>query len=400
VPGLEGVRFLAAVSVIFIHATLIAEPLHHGGPAGSWLARTSYLAVDVLFVVSGFAQFLPMAATGPDKLPPWRTYTIRRIARIVPPYWLACVATAIYVGRFGWGWGVPNRSVGLLEFIVHLLFLNHIVFGVVGRNGFGVNSAFWTMTSEALFYVCLPFVAQRFLRHPFWGLAGAFAIAAGWRILALSTGASENFMSQAPAFAFHFAIGMAAAMVVVRCRHESAADQRQARRIRWIAFAALVWGVAAMAAWMRAADPAAHHYSVSFMVDSRWIWNIATTVPIGLLLASLTFAPTWSVLPFSNRVSRWLGQGTYGTYLFHTLILVMIGQKLHDLGFGPMGLWEIGGATAIEALLVGRLSYLVVEEPVRRAAKRTAARLEARAAGTSRRPPRLHVRSREATDAV
>ena len=396
-PAMEGLRLVAAVIVVIFHCQAVSAEIRGGGPAGMWLVRTGYFSVDALFVLSGFAQFLPFAAAGPDRRQDWRGYAIRRFLRIVPAYYVALVLTGLYVGHFTLGAGHSGRTVGIWELLLHAAFLHHFIYGVGGQVGFGINTAMWTLTAEACFYVMLPFVARRFLRRPVVGLVVAFGVSVGWRVFASIVAGpheiSEHLVSQVPAFAFHFALGMAAAMVAVRLREMVAVGDRLGRQIRWGGVLGVAWGVAALFAWQRAADPAAHHFSQHYALWDRYMWNPIPTVAFAILIVALAVAPRWSYWPLANPVTRWLGEATYGTYLLHILVMLEISREWKTLGHAAMPLWEIGGLTVMESILLGRLSFMLVEEPARRLGRNLAARWSSTAVRPTRRPTRSHSRA-------
>src|SRR5450631_1624589 len=84
--ALDGLRALAALSVVGYH---VASFTGHS-PHSLMLAQLK-AGVAVFFVISGFVLYSPWAralATG-GPLPAWRTYLTRRVARIVPGFWVA-----------------------------------------------------------------------------------------------------------------------------------------------------------------------------------------------------------------------------------------------------------------------------------------------------------------------
>ncbi len=83
--GIQALRFVAALLVVFTHSTFyVGERLIPGFPVWS----NGAAGVDIFFVISGFvmvisSQELLARADG------WRIFMMRRIARIVPLYWIA-----------------------------------------------------------------------------------------------------------------------------------------------------------------------------------------------------------------------------------------------------------------------------------------------------------------------
>jgi peptidoglycan/LPS O-acetylase OafA/YrhL len=169
------------------------------------LRLDSFFSIDFLFVVTGFLLFLPVVARG--SFGSVRAYGVRRVARIVPAYVVSLIATWILVVAIGH----PPLSLDDAE-----VFAAHLVFAQLELNvsGFGVNEVYWFMSIIALFYLLLPFVANRYLRHPLLGLAIAIAIVAVWR--SLTGDARYILFIQFPLFVVDFAIGMTVAWLFMR----------------------------------------------------------------------------------------------------------------------------------------------------------------------------------------
>src|SRR4051812_4239805 len=92
VPGLDGMRGLAALYVVLFHCWLLTFrgfPANHGPSWLGWL-RYGHLAVIFFLICSGFSLAVSPAVRG------WRLgstarYARRRAWRILPPYWAALV---------------------------------------------------------------------------------------------------------------------------------------------------------------------------------------------------------------------------------------------------------------------------------------------------------------------
>lgn len=95
--GVQALRAVAALLVVFGHATheleTIAERIGHAPIDASFLHSGG--GVDIFFVISGFI----MVHTSADRFgrpDAWRIFLTRRIARIVPLYWL--LTTTLLIG--------------------------------------------------------------------------------------------------------------------------------------------------------------------------------------------------------------------------------------------------------------------------------------------------------------
>ena len=87
-PGLDGLRAVAVIAVIFYHA-------NH-----SWL-EGGFLGVEVFFVISGYLITLLLVAesqrTGTINL---REFWLRRARRLLPALWILLVGITVYVSLF------------------------------------------------------------------------------------------------------------------------------------------------------------------------------------------------------------------------------------------------------------------------------------------------------------
>lgn len=176
--NLQFLRFIAAAAVLFSHSADLLVPHASVVWKVPWTA-----GVDLFFVISGFimvwltsGQFGVRGAAG--------RYLLRRMIRIVPPYWfftLAMIATALVAGEH-----VRNQRLGAAQLVTSFLF-------VPWPRGDGalnpILSQGWTLNYEAFFYLC--FAAAMMSRRGLAWLAAAFvALAAaqplvpeGWFVL-------------------------------------------------------------------------------------------------------------------------------------------------------------------------------------------------------------------------
>jgi exopolysaccharide production protein ExoZ len=136
--GLQNLRALAALSVVVAHlesahvlgAHLITPYLRYGA-----------VGVDIFFVISGFITiYASRGLFGSDQGP--HAFLGRRIARIVPIYWLMTVAHITTMFAFGYG-----PLIELDRVVCSFLFLP-FAYGGLPINGVG-----WTLNFEMFFYV-------------------------------------------------------------------------------------------------------------------------------------------------------------------------------------------------------------------------------------------------------
>ena len=146
-PLMDSLRAIAALSVFVYHVAFVLGWFDEG-LAGRYL-RELNLGVSIFFVLSGFLLYRPFVAARVEgePSPALVPYAIRRVARIVPAYWVALTIIAIWL---------PVSGVFTAE-------------GIVTYYGFlqaydpdtitgGIGQA-WTLTVEVSFYILLPILA-------------------------------------------------------------------------------------------------------------------------------------------------------------------------------------------------------------------------------------------------
>lgn len=169
IPEIDGLRFIAIALVVLFH--LSAEVYSKSSVpliAQSWYSELftffgrGDIGVRIFFVISGFILGRPFARhylLGHAR-PSLRSYYLRRLSRIEPPYLIniaACtLAIAIYTH-------VPLRTL-LGPFTASALYLHGFIFG--GSNV--INPVAWTLEMEVQFYVLVPLLTLIFLVRPAW----------------------------------------------------------------------------------------------------------------------------------------------------------------------------------------------------------------------------------------
>ncbi|HMJ78070.1 MAG TPA: acyltransferase, partial [Iamia sp.] len=172
-PALDGLRGLAAVLVVIFHVTGAVDRFS-AWTWGEGLARFGNLGVALFFVLSGFLLSRPFFAAhlAEERPPQLGRYAIRRLARIVPAYWVA-LTVWLFVIRDN-----PLEGGGAAYALLY-------GFGQAYDRDFidggGSLSVAWTLSIEMSFYIVLPAVA--------WGLCRLAARGSIGRRVALLTSA-------------------------------------------------------------------------------------------------------------------------------------------------------------------------------------------------------------------
>ena len=175
---LDGLRLLAAISVVAFHFTAYQSPqwgvpVTEVFPDLGWVTSYGGFGVQLFFVISGFV--ILMSAWG-RSIP---SFVASRIARIYPAYW-AAVVLAVLLFRVIWPEG---KTVSLQQALMNLTMLQ-TPFGVDD-----VDGVYWTLWVELCFYM----IIAVFMRI---GITATrvLVFCAAWPVLATFAYGSDNVL--------------------------------------------------------------------------------------------------------------------------------------------------------------------------------------------------------------
>ena len=211
----EGLRALACLTVVFNHAIAESYPsaYHVSIPENLSLLRLWFAfghhAVTAFIVISGFCLGLPAASQQFKREIGWGTFMVRRIARILPPYYAALIISLIIAWAFfpspvgiHYDFSAHPRSLDILS---HVLILQNVV-------GTGqINYSLWSIATELHIYAGFPLLVKVLSKRGGWFLALlGVLISFALSFLLLETRLSRAYVHLAGAFI----VGVGASCVV------------------------------------------------------------------------------------------------------------------------------------------------------------------------------------------
>jgi peptidoglycan/LPS O-acetylase OafA/YrhL len=335
--ALDGLRALAALSVLAFHAWLYRP----GGPPGPRDALADQILFELcrglilFFVLSGYLLYRAFVRGPVD----WRRFALRRVARIVPAYYVCVLGCLALLAAVGYSAGLPAAH----ELPLFAVLAQNYTADTVTQ----LNPVTWTLGVEAAFYVLLPIVGLLALRlrgaaHVAL-LCGLVLVTLGWNALTDGFVATRTL----PAYIGHFALGM---LVAVWAERRGEREPLAAR-----ATAALVLAGAAIVAlnsyW---AETAARDAFVRAELG-----NLPAALGFALILAAAVAGSGPSVAWLRARALVAVGVVSYGVYLWHVPLL-LVARELDALP----GSWPARLALLLPAALaLGALSWRWVERP-------------------------------------
>lgn len=378
VVTLDALRGLAAWLVLLSHVGFWTGRTADGAIGG--LAARGDAGVAIFFALSAFLLSGPLVRRALGREVRWSpsTYARRRAARILPPYYLALgavVATALLLG------GPAAAVLDAPTLLVHL----GVGQGVTGRT-FQSFTQTWSLTSEVTFYVLLPVLAGALTP---WVTAPASPRARAHRMLAVWTlvgtlgvlvqagvspftgpGASwwpGAVATSALGHALWFAVGGALAVVLeaessgvrlVGGRGATLLEMLRTSPGTMLLAAGVLWLAAAtsLAGPRDLADP-----STGAAVAKEVVYALAAG---GLMLAALSRGVAGVVA--DSRLAgacRFLGNTSYGVFLWHVLVLQVVFAVL-DLPLFAAPFVPVLVLVTVLSLGLAQLSWVLVERPV------------------------------------
>ena len=360
VGALDGVRAVAAYTVIATHAGFASGRALDNGPFAPLLARLNF-GVTLFFLLSGYLLFRPFAAaavrgtTGPAIGSFWW----RRFLRIAPAYWLAVSVTLAFIA--------PGHTTAS-QWRNYLLLTQTYA----GQNNHPYLSQMWTLAVEIAFYACLPLfsvVTRRLFRRA--EITGQLVLIGVLIAGALATnlamhrvyGVYAEGLLWLPAYLDWFALGMF--LAVASCIPATGYRWRQTLD-QWAAYPGTCWAVGALLIWISLLPLGGPR---NLTPPTTWEWTnrhlLFGAAAFFFLLPVILGSHRWIDRTLGSRVGRWFGEISYGVYLWHLGLLLAIQRWLGWREFTGH-FWALYFLTGAAATTVAALSWRLVERPLLR----------------------------------
>jgi peptidoglycan/LPS O-acetylase OafA/YrhL len=370
--GLDGLRGVAALCVFLVHIWIYTQPSRPPrDDFWSYLTFELRLCVVFFFVLSGFLLFRDFARavvrrSGPADAP---GYGIRRVARIVPAYYVALLGAVALL----WGGTTEGfRAIASEELGLFALFSQNYSPETLLR----FNPVLWTLALEVAFYIALPFIgmlAYRLggVRRTSLLLAALIACGLVYNTL-VHYGEWGSVAAYAlPSYLPYFALGM---MLSLGLESSLARKGRRPELGPAATLALLVGGFGLVAI-----DGYWHASTLEPALDAGI--GIFQDLPAGFGFAAVISAAAFGRGPAVEwtrfRPFVYVGVVSYGFYLWHVPLILFIKR----LGLLPANFFAAVAVALPIALAVAAASWHVMEKPaIEWAARRTRARREARQA--------------------
>ena len=349
IHGLDGLRALAIIGVLVFHLRALSLP---GG----------YLGVDVFFVISGFLiTTLLIRELRKNHRLNLKAFWTRRARRLIPALVtvvLVSVALALLAGN-DLLVNIERQVVGALTFSNNWLEI------AAGSSYFNATSPqlfvnFWSLAVEEQFYLLWPLVftvvmaTTRTGRQRVGILLGLAATSAVLMAVLFTPGQDATRVYYGTdTHAFGLMIGAALAL-------SAAGESANIFAWRWYLRSRVLLamaGVAGLIVLMTTLTPdSAFAYRGGIVLAS-----VCTALIIGAFPGPKNFVQMF----FDLRPLVWLGQRSYGVYMWHWPVILLLAAFGPAVSPDSVGSWIQRGAAVVLSIALAAASYRWIENPIR-----------------------------------
>ena len=324
VPSLTGLRGLAALWVLLLHAYFMTGNTDAFWPPLQWVMAMGGMGVDIFFTLSAFLLSIPFAEAlrRNEPRPDLSRYAKRRFFRIFPAYYLQLTVllgmTAMGIAtNMPWSW--PTQSSVLAHSVLWL-------------NAWPLVPAYlptwWTLPVEAGFYLFLPWFARLMTDRRWYWLLLAVALSLLYRHvllgLNLTQGQTIYWLDHLPGRLFQFLIGMLAAFFFVRLRHQQRLPAEGLRNLLVLGLTIVLLCLPALG-WL-AGDTAYDGALTRHPILAYW--HLYASICIALLLVAISAGKNYADPVLQSMPMQWLGRISYGIYLWHYPVMLLVRDNM------------------------------------------------------------------------
>lgn len=355
IPGLDGLRALAVLAVIAYH---LAPHLIPGG----------YLGVDIFFVISGFLittlLITEHARHGKINL---RQFWLRRARRLLPALFatILVICSVVFFVRGDILVGIGQQILGAATFS------SNWVEVMVGANYFSNNEThlfmnFWSLAVEEQFYLLWPFATLLLIgiiKKPKIGVlvTSLLAVAsAAWMAYLFTGGASATrvyYGTDTHIFGLMIGAGLA---FFSRAQNANQPLRRLSQpfwKLRRFPKTSQMLGIASLGGLT------ALFFALPDQSDLAYRGGLfLASILTAMVLVATVSKPGALQKIFKLKPLEWIGSRSYGIYLWHWPILVLLRYLLpYDTPW-----WMTPISLVVLTFTAAELSYTYLEMPIRK----------------------------------
>jgi peptidoglycan/LPS O-acetylase OafA/YrhL len=348
IPALTSLRFFAALAIVIFHLS------GWGGAFKLSLIETLSQGVSFFFVLSGFI----LTYSYSNRKFNWPTFFKSRFARVWPLH--IFMMGFVFLFEAGPTLALDDTKFWTATFLNFFLMQSWIPDSKLVTS---FNSVSWSISVEAFFYLCFPFL----FRGKWWPLCMLVAFAVFSAALIIANRSFEGLESASfneiwAYFLYNgsiarlpeFIIGILTAKIFLASRHLSI-SKFKATLLECLCIAAIFYSLSdiwSVLIWMDGLGGATQYLTR---------FNLGAPV-FALLIFVFAFSRGWLSIALSNRFWVILGEASFALYMTHSFVIKAVVSA--DL-VGRYNEWVAMTIAIVVSILVSCAVWMLVEIPCR-----------------------------------
>lgn len=339
VPEVDGLRFIAILSVVLFHIAVQVREKANGNfiaDAMDPVVHNGARGVQLFFVISGFILGLPFARHRLTNAPATRlrTYFLRRLTRLEPPYIVIILIRAALIVI---ALHQPLRAV-FPHLLATLGYSHSLIYGYYSS----INPPVWSLEVEIQFYCLAPLIAWILFSFP-----RATVLRRAALVLAIAAiGVAQRFLD--PAGRIHLTI---------------------VDSIQYFLAGFLLCDLY-LVGW----EKIRHHWLWDLVCLPLWVWVFwwnsswyHVWMPLACIVLYIgAFKGPISRAFFRNPIVATIGGMCYSIYLTHNLVLTAATALFRPISHAHPSIaavWLTASVIALVVFGVGLMYYVLLERP-------------------------------------
>jgi peptidoglycan/LPS O-acetylase OafA/YrhL len=339
IPELDGLRALAALSVMYFHAPLIT------GTKADMLVGLMWIAVDLFFFLSGYL-ITSILLKGTFSRTFLVSFYARRTLRIWPLYFFvifACVALGLIMPSV-----IPPMT--LPQFCGYATFTQELPLWMSPWIDHKALGPFWSLAVEEQFYLVWPFIVL---------LGGKRAVIPAAIVLLVIGFICRDMMADTRLIAVGRLDGLAYGAILAAILDRGWSTQARRTLAKIFAAVAVVALLAAIT-WIKFG-------SQSFWLSQNALVVFAPSF-FGLVGFVIVAPGHWVTTPLRAKPVVYLGMISYGLYAYHSIVMITV-DRLAGVTAEDTREWNMRDAILLAikfaaTVAVASVSWRFLEQPI------------------------------------
>lgn len=342
-PGLNGLRAIAAIAVVIAHITNTLNwfGLNNkiGGPGSEvYNYRFGEYGVTIFFTLSGFLiTFLILKEKEETNTVKIKDFYIRRILRIWPLYYLILIISIVTILVF--------KLNFIAESILYYIFLAANIPFIL-HQALPLLAHYWSLGVEEQFYLFFPTLAKlpnrKILKYSLFFIVIYFAIKLAIYFIQKNTGKQLLIYEAIMVLRFHImSVGVVTAILYYYKQK--------------VFMFITTHKIAQIFSWLCVILLAINKFHIASVINHEIISIVAVCLIMGQITRS-------SIINLENKIFDFIGKISYGIYVIHMVLILYLSHLFGKLSDNTFNYVLVYFTVIVSTIFISWLSYEFYEK--------------------------------------